>query len=378
MSTTLDSQEAGNIDSSSAGAGLDGAGGQQTGSDSGPPLDTASAAYWRASEKLASAEDTGAEDTDATGDTDSTSASGEQAPDGESTRTEGEGGDTDTASDATTGAESESTSDSIVAAPEDWPVERREQFTELPEDAQTLVLGMQKDMQAGLTKATQQLAEQRQAHETLFTAIDQHGVNEGVVVDLMSTAASFERDPKATLKALAAEKGLDLWFEKPLPDGELPEFENASEMVRYVQDQVSSSLSKQQKESAEADAENTRKEGAIASLQREISDFAASTPEFEGQRTAVIEQMASAPGLSVSDAYALVTLPALKQKVGELQQVEREFKALQQKVEAEKKASTRGPGATALTDDENKALEGLEPAEAAFHKATRKLAAAQH
>lgn len=298
---------------------------------------------------------------------------------GESTREKGKGEGTQTdEGEKTTGAEpGETASDSTVKAPEDWSEERRVQFDSLPDDnARQVVLDIYKDFQGGFTKAMQQVAHIRDEHGALLTAMSEHGADSGRVQELLTIDAAFQKDAKSVLSELAKQAGVDIFFEPPASPGEIPQFETTEQMAEWMSKQtkaqVEATLKSEREESARRDAEKAAREA----LQRELTEAAQQVSDFDQHRPAVLEALARAPGLTVIEAFGLVTLPALREAAERGAKAEQELAALKAKQEREAKKVTEPPAGNKGTEVPVEESD-LSAAERALRRAKAKKAKSQ-
>ncbi len=283
--------------------------------------------------------------------------------------------DTGNGGTATAGAEggTQSPTGSTVTAPDDWSEEGKAAFAGLPTDeARSAFLGMYKDMHRQFTSEMSTLAELRKGHEELHRTVEAHGIDAEEANRVLSMAAMFAKQPRDVLKQLAAQAGVEVFFERPLPPGEIPEFKTTAEMVEYVRQQTLDAVTKQ-REAAEQEAQ---KAAELERHKSEIRTQLAAAHEkfgdgFVQQRTAVMERMVQP--ISAEDAYSLITLPALRQQAEEGARAKQELAALRAKVEQDRMRATVPPTGAAggVAPD----LSRLSPAERAARRAEAKIAA---
>ena len=250
--------------------------------------------------------------------------------------------------------------DSTVT-PQDWPTEDRETFEKIPEDGKKLVLSMHKRMHAGFTYAMTQLAEEKDKHQ-----------------DLVTLDTQFQADPKSVIGELAKRAKLEIFFERPLPEGEIPD-EVLKDPKKYAEYIAAEALKGAQRlfddQTSKRDKE-TRTTQAREQLGREFKDAAAAHADFESHRPAIVKALQRSPSLSVEEAYRLTTYDALGKLVGEGEKAKRELGKLVADAERAKKEATRltaGDGAGASA---NNAADKLKSTGArAYERAAKKLAA---
>jgi hypothetical protein len=102
-----------------------------------------------------------------------------------------------------------------LEAPEQWPAERRELFSTSTPEVQQLLLDVHKDMESGLSKKMEELAEQRKRLEGFDSFIDVQsslysmdrerfkGALLQALPNFLSTYAKLQRDPVGTLRELS-------------------------------------------------------------------------------------------------------------------------------------------------------------------------------
>lgn len=311
-----------------------------------PQVNAINAAFARAQEKL------------------SPTASGEEpaAPEGDSTPD----ADTATATDPQP-AQPETTSPapppvSTVTAPGHWDGELQSWFSELPDDtARGRVLEMYKGFQSAFTKGMQGLREKERA-----------------LGNVAQLAERFGADPRGVLQQLAQEAGVDVWFEQPLPEGEIPQFETAAEMAKWARDEAKRAMLKElHQERAQRD-EQVNEQLAQQNLQRELEQAASAYPDFLNHRENVVNALVEHPSLSVEAAYKLATYDGLMKLAQERQALQKQLTSLQAQLKTQKSAAMRpsvglGNG-SAVTTDPGK----VPPHELAFQRAQRRIAAARN
>lgn len=249
---------------------------------------------------------------------------------------------------------------STVTVPADWPKEDVERMNKLPDEGKQIVLDIQKRMAAGLTHAMTKLSEEKTGLKDVVAIRDQ-----------------FQTDPKAAIAELARRANLEIFFERPGPEEEIPadvmndpkKFADyiAKKATRDAQKVFTSEIEKQQTKHQTAEA--------TAQLQREFTDAAGAHTDFAEHRPAVVALLQKAPALTVEEAYRLTTYEALGKLASEGEKAKRELAALKADQTRLAKAATApptggsAPGAATATD------KNLSRGELAYRKASSRLAA---
>ncbi len=243
-------------------------------------------------------------------------------------------------------------------APADWPEKQRAEFGKLPDEARQTVLGFYRDMQAGFTRATQKLAAERDS-----------------LGELVATRDAFARDPKGTLAQLAKNAGVEIFFDRPLPAGQLPEFKDAAEMARWVTEQVAQEATKARTaERAQSERAQAMREAQDA-VTRELGEAKAKFADFDTHRAAVFGVLERAPGLKVEEAYQLATYANLLKGAGQADALRREIVTLKAELEKRAKLAT-APPALGLNGKSKEDLSHMSPGQRAYKRAQARLATA--
>lgn len=279
---------------------------------------------------------------------------------------------------ATAGAEagSENPTGSTVMAPDDWSEEGKARFAALPDDnARAMVLDTYKDMHRQFTDQMTTLAQLRSGHEELHRTIDQHGIDPEEANRILSMSTVFAKQPRQVLQQLAAQAGIEVFFERPLPAGEIPEFKTSAEMVEYTRQQVLDAVRKEREVAEEESRKAADLDREKTEIRNQVSAARAKFGEgFTNQQPAVFERML-AP-LSVEDAYSLLTLPALRQQAEAGARAQQELQALKAKAESDRMRATVPPaGMNGAAKAEDLSL--LPAAERAIRRAEARVRAAQ-
>lgn len=334
-----------------------------TGAGFSPPrADDVDAAFERAAARRTASQQDSSGSADAAGQTAPPTDADAPAAEGASTRADDSAAEPATTDSATPtdGPASQEAGDSIVTAPDDWPSALRERFDALgDQDARRIVLDMQRDLQAGFTKATQKLAEAR----TALPARAQ---------ELLAIDEQFSANPREVIAGLARDAGIDVFFEREGPAEEVPEFESAADMARWAREQAFKQLKADMAAEREAQTTAEHEQQARQALQAELND-AEKIPGFAEARPQVLARLRDNPNLSVSDAFTLVQAGGLRKLAEDGQRLKAENASLRKELESMKKRSTaplRGVGA----GSEQRPAEGYSATETAFERAARKVA----
>lgn len=246
---------------------------------------------------------------------------------------------------------------STVEAPSDWPIAQREQFGALPADARALTMQFYKHMQAGFTQAMQTLQGER-----------------GRLGELADLAQAFESDPRAVLERLAAQKNVQVWFERPAATEEVPDFDSPADMAQWVAERVQRETARASEQQEQQRRQQETRTQAEQTLQRELQAARTAHADFDTHQAGVYALLQRAPGLSVDEAYGLATLAGLRTLAQQGQAAQAELQALRAQVERDRAALTTpviGQAATAVRNNDKH----LSPAQRAVRSAVRDMAA---
>ena len=212
--------------------------------------------------------------------------------------TDDSGGAYGKASDSTPVSGESSSAETKPTLPDNWPEERKGDFSKLPEQGQRLLLDIYKDMDSGLQRKLQELATERKQFRNQF------GLEPQQIHDLAAKARQYQEDPVTLITALADQAGVKIYFDQP--GKPMPEFESQDEMSQYILQKA-----KEQATQVTADQfrkENQRQEKAAKSerLKQEFLEAARIYPDFANHREPII-QLLSTSNVSVDQAYKLAT-----------------------------------------------------------------------
>jgi hypothetical protein len=291
--------------------------------------------------------------------TKNSSASESAAGDGASTQGAADTTTTEKPGETQTGANSlaiPANQASATAAPQHWPEEIRTKFEGLSEEARPLVMDFYKGMQSAFTQGTQAL-KQREAE----------------LGELISLEQQFKANPRSVLEALAKEAKIELFFELPLPEGEVPEFENAADMAKWSTEQALKKLKAEQAQAEDARNQEARQAQARSEFKADLEAAAAMYPDFVSHKEGIMSALAENPALSVDQAYRLATYEGLRQLAIEGHAAKKELATLQTKIETQRANATR-PG-PAGSGDPASTKPPTDSHDAAFQRAQQRLAA---
>lgn len=286
------------------------------------------------------------------------------AGDGESTPSEGAGDPEAQSGQAATSGDGGSESDgpaSTAEAPQNWPAEYRERYSQLPDEARGMVLGMYKDFQAGFTQAMQNVASEREQHR-----------------ELVEIDRRFQSNPKETIQDLAQRAGLDVWFERPAPEGEVPNFENPADMAKWARDEAARSLRAEQQAEAARAAERESETARQARWQAGFRTAFQEHPDFGDHRSAVVDLMSGvfeAGEITPSQAYKLATYDGLVKLAQEGRQAQQALAKAQAEVKKLKAKATTPPAPSSASGNLAPDAQHLSKAQRALQRAQRRLAA---
>jgi len=208
-----------------------------------------------------------------------------------------------------------------------WSPEVQGKFTALPDEGKTLVMDFYKGMQASFTQGMQALSDQRKAASELLSLQDQ-----------------FKADPKGVLAHLATSAGVEVFFERPLPEGEIPEFETMQDAVRFAKDAAKREILGELQKDKQATEQKFQAERTREQFQQDLQ-AAAKYPDFVSHKDVIMQALAANSALSAEQADQLATYAGLRQLALEGQSAKTELAKLKKEAET-RKAAAGNPGAT--------------------------------
>ncbi|WP_448215297.1 hypothetical protein [Endozoicomonas sp. 2B-B] len=259
--------------------------------------------------------------------------------------------------------EGDSRSPEPLAAPESWATDRKDEFGKLDPNSQKLVLDFYEDMNGGLNKAMQKLADARKETQSNF------GVEATTVKELVDLGREFETDPVKVISQLAEQAGLPVFF-SPQSDDQIPEFESTEQQTKWIRD----TLSNQTKADVAADRNRADAERETNErIRTELAEALTAHPDLSEHRDAVLSLMAE-KGVTATEAYRLSTWDKVSEMAMESKTLKADLEKLQAENEKLKKTSTKPP-AKEIGDAQREQEEAkLSPHERALRRAQRALA----
>lgn len=212
--------------------------------------------------------------------------------------TDDSGGAYGKASDSTPASDDSPSTEAKPTLPDNWPEERKGDFSKLPEQGQHLVLDIYKDMNSGLQRKLQELATERKQFQSSF------GLEPQQIHDLAAKARQYQEDPVALITSLADQAGVKVYFNQP--EESMPEFESQEDMAKWLLDKSNEKAT--QAASEQFRKQNLQQEKAVKSdqLKQEFLQAAQKYPDFANHREPII-QLLSTSNVSVDQAYRLAT-----------------------------------------------------------------------
>jgi hypothetical protein len=244
-----------------------------------------------------------------------------------------------------------------TAAPQNWPEELRAKFETLPDDGRAVLLDLHKGMQGAFTKGMQAIRQQ-----------------EAELGEMLQLREQFQVDPRSVLAQLAKSAGVEVFFERPLPEGEVPQFESAADMAKWAAEQATKRLAAETAKQEEARQAEMRTTQAREGFKSELTAAAAKYPDFANHREGIMAVLSATPALSVDAAYRLATYEGLRKLAVEGQAAKKELLALKKQTETQKANATR-PGPTGTGDANANINTPTDPFERAYQRGAAKIAA---
>lgn len=228
----------------------------------------------------------------------------------------------------------DSTLHDSLTPPDSWPENRRKEFSSLPDSAKRLLLSIEKDMERGLKKSFDNLANQRK------TLSDNFGLEADKLKDLADRYHSFQKDPVAIISQLAEEAGIDVFFQQQTE--EIPDFDDQRDAVKWLRDQARNDARQAAANESKALREQRQKEEVKARMEKEFSDAYRKYQDLPDHREAVIKYI-SGFKLPVEMAYKLATYDGLRQLAESGQSTKAELDKAKSELEKLQKLSTMPP-----------------------------------
>jgi len=294
-------------------------------------------------------------------------AAGEQAPDktGESTQSKaGEEEEVDKSGKPAAGSEEEESAlstESTVSAPEDWPKEIQERFGALPnDDARQQVVDLYKPMHQAFTQITSERAQERKDNAELF--------------QLQERFNSGAEGAKTVIQEIAEQAGIkEVYFEKPLPAGEIPDFENPADLVNFAVKQATENLRKENADRQTDEDRATSEKEAHETLKKELTQAATDHEDFADRRNQVVELLTETPGLTVEQAYRLSVWDGLVEMGQQAETLKTDLATANSEIDKLKAGITTPLPGNKTGEEDPPEWKNLSAAERAHKRAQRKI-----
>ncbi len=266
-------------------------------------------------------------------------ASGDSTPPQDETDTLSSG-----ANDGTSG-QSHKTDDSTPATanekqqsltpPDNWPEDRRKAFETLPDTGKSVLMSINKDMEKGLKKSFDKLANDRKQIESSF------GLEAEQLKDLADRYQTFQKDPVATISQLAEEAGIEVYFNQQTE--EIPEFDSQADLVKWLQNQSRNEARQAAATEAKALKDQRHQDEVKQRMEQEFAQAYKAHPDLSDHKDAVIKYI-SGFNLPVEMAYRLATYEGLTQLAQNGHSTKAELDKARSELEKLQKLSTMPPG----------------------------------
>ena len=296
------------------------------------------------------------------------SSPSEQAATGDSTlkTTEdtpgsGEGDGTSGQPETQTGGDSTPESEQSLTPPDNWPEDRRKEFSTLPDTGKSLLMSIYKDMERGLKQSFDKLATDRKAIEANY------GLDETQLKDLADRYQTFQTDPVAIISQLAEEAGIDVFFNKETD--EIPEFDSQADLVRWLQDQSRREARQAAASEAKSLKEKHHQENVKRQMEQEFAEAYKTHPDLPEHKEAVIKYI-SGYNLPVEMAYRLATYEGLTSLAQNGSSTKAELDKARAELEKLQKLATMPPGRADGRSQKQRA-NGIDMFEAAYTAAEK-------
>lgn len=295
---------------------------------------------------------------------------GNQQPEGgDSTQsgsdtTDDSGGAYGKASDSTPVSGESSSAETKPTLPDNWPEERKGDFTKLPEQGQRLLLDIYKDMDSGLQRKLQELATERKQFRNQF------GLEPQQIHDLAAKARQYQEDPVTLITALADQAGVKVYFNQP--EEPMPEFESQEEMSKYILQKTKEQATQAASEQFRQQNQQREKAAKSEQLKEEFLQAARTYPDFANHREPII-QLLSTSNVSVDQAYKLATWDNLMKMAKEGGSQGKELEKTRNELETLKKQITMPVSSSTDRFAGNTSGNGLDMYERAMINAKRSI-----
>ena len=298
--------------------------------------------------------------------TEDSSSPSEQAATGDSTPsgtkdTPGSGEGDGTSGQPATAGDSTPESEQSLTPPDNWPEDRRKEFSTLPDNGKALLMSIHKDMERGLKQSFDKLATDRKAIEANY------GLEETQLKDLAQRYQTFQNDPVAIISQLAEEAGVEVFFNQQTE--EIPEFDSQADLVRWLQDQSRREARQAAANEAKSLKEKHHQENVKRQMEQEFAEAYKSHPDLPDHKDAVIKYI-SGYNLPVEMAYRLATYEGLTGLAQNGNSLKSELDKTKAELEKLQKLATMPPG-RADGRSQKQHTNGMDMFEAAYTSAEK-------
>ena len=250
-----------------------------------------------------------------------------------------------------------------IAAPQTWPQERREAFDVLDDTAKDLVLGIHKDMEAGLTKSQTELADQRKKFTRFerffdnlsnrYTNIDRNELETATMQSLpqiLERYIALQSKPVETLIEIAEEMGQTSALSEQLTE---LDFDDNASTLRRENLRLKRELENRQYQQTEQVTDQVNSQ--IETFKSELTDDGVlKHPHYDAVRTTMAGLMQADSELDLEGAYQ----EAVRAKMPDVIEAEAVKKAREELLAKARKAKRArpngrsGPGVPQTSEDE--------------------------
>ena len=253
-------------------------------------------------------------------------------PNKEDTPGSGASGGTSGQGDKPTG---DSTPEQSLTPPDNWPEDRRKEFTTLPDTGKSLLMSIYRDMEKGLKQSFEKLANDRKAIEANY------GLDETQLKDLVTRYQTYQTDPVATISQLAEEAGIEVFFNQQTD--EIPEFESQADLVRWLQEQSRKEARQAAATEAKSLKDQRQQQEVKQRMEQEFAEAYKAHPDLPDHKEAVIKYI-SGFNLPVEMAYRLATYEGLTSLAQNGNSLKSELDKAKAELEKLQKLATMPPG----------------------------------
>ena len=254
-------------------------------------------------------------------------------------------------------------SEQSLTPPDNWPEDRRKEFSTLPDNGKALLMSIHKDMERGLKQSFDKLATDRKAIEANY------GLEETQLKDLAQRYQTFQTDPVAIISQLAEEAGIDVFFNEETD--EVPEFDSQADLVKWLQDQSRREARQAAANEAKSLKEKHHQEEVKRRMETEFAEAYKAHPDLPDHKDAVIKYI-SGFNLPVEMAYRLATYEGLTGLAQNGSSTKAELDKVKAELEKLQKLATMPPGRGDGRSQKQR-TNGLDMFEAAYNAAEKSI-----